>query len=81
VPLEGWARIPQTKRHSLILEQAKGSGDGCLLHVLWIDWDLVVPLPQVDLGENSAAIQLPEFGSDGRPVCDDVVDDIMADRQ
>ena len=27
------------------------------------------------------AIQLRKFGSDGRPVCDDLVDDIMADRR
>jgi hypothetical protein len=27
------------------------------------------------------AIQLPEFGSDGWPVGDDVVDNIMADRR
>jgi hypothetical protein len=24
VPLEGWPHIPQTKRHPLVLEQAKG---------------------------------------------------------
>jgi hypothetical protein len=33
VPLEGWPRVPQTKRHPLILEQAEGGGDGCLLHI------------------------------------------------
>ena len=58
VPLEGWPRIPQTKRHPLILEQAEGGGDGCLLHVRRIHRDLVVPLPQVDLGEDGAARRL-----------------------
>jgi hypothetical protein len=53
VPLEGWAHFPQTKRHPLILEQAEGGGDGG--HICRIYRDLVVPLPQVDLGENSAA--------------------------
>jgi hypothetical protein len=38
VPLEGRSRIPQTKRHPLILEQAEWGGDCCLLHVLRIDW-------------------------------------------
>ncbi len=33
VPLEGRPRIPQTKRHPLVLEQAEGGGDGGLLHV------------------------------------------------
>ena len=50
VPLKGWPRIPQTKRHPLVLEQAKGGGDGGLLHVCRVHRDLVVPLPQVDLG-------------------------------
>ncbi len=26
-------------------------------------------------------IQLPKFGSDGQPMCDDVVDNIVADRR
>jgi hypothetical protein len=43
VPLEGWSRVPQTKRHPLILEQAEGRGDGGLLYICWIHGDLVVP--------------------------------------
>jgi hypothetical protein len=58
VPLEGWPRIPQTKRHPLKLKQDEGGGDGGLLHICWIHRDLVVPLPQVDLGEDGAARRL-----------------------
>ncbi len=58
VPLEGGPRIPQTKRHPLVLEQAEGGGDAGLLHVFRVDWDLMIPLPQVDLGENRAAGRL-----------------------
>ncbi len=49
VPLEGRPRIPQTKRHPLVLEQAEGGGDGGLLHICRVYRDLVVPLPQVYL--------------------------------
>ncbi len=56
--LEGRPRIPQTKGHLLVLEQAEGGGDGGLLHVGWIHLDLVVPLPQVNLGEDGAARRL-----------------------
>ncbi len=55
VPLEGWTRVPQTKRHPLLLEQAEGGGDGGLLYICRIHRDLVLPLPQVDLGEDGAA--------------------------
>ncbi len=58
VPLEGQPRIPQTKRHPLVLEQAEGGGYGGLLHVRRIHRDLVVPLPKVDLGEDGAARRL-----------------------
>jgi hypothetical protein len=53
--LEGGPRIPQTKRRPLVLEQAEEDGDGGLLQILRVDWDLVVPLPHVDLGENRAS--------------------------
>jgi hypothetical protein len=57
VPLEGWPRVPQTKRHPFILEQAEGGGGG-LLYVFRINRDLVVPLPQVYLGEDGSARRL-----------------------
>jgi hypothetical protein len=38
VPLKGGARIPQIKRHLLVLEQDEGGDDGNLLHVLRVDW-------------------------------------------
>jgi hypothetical protein len=55
VVLEGWPCISQAKGHPLVLEQAKGGGEGGLLHVLWVDRDLVVPLSKVDLGEHRAS--------------------------
>ncbi len=33
----------------------KGGGEGILLHVLWVDRNLVVPLLKVDLGEHRAS--------------------------
>jgi hypothetical protein len=44
VVLEGRPCISQAKGHPLVLKKAKGGGDGGLLHVLWVDRDLIVPL-------------------------------------
>jgi hypothetical protein len=49
VLLKRWPCISQAKGHLLVPEQAEGGGDGGLLHVLWVDRDLMVPLPQVNL--------------------------------
>jgi hypothetical protein len=58
VLLEGRPCIPQTKGHPLVLEQAEGGIDGSLLLVRRVHRDLVVSLPQVDLGEDGAARRL-----------------------
>ena len=50
-PLEGLASILQPKRHPQELPQAKGSDDGRLLHISGLHWNLPVPLPEVNGGE------------------------------
>jgi hypothetical protein len=51
MPLVRRSSIPQPKGHPLILEEAKKGGDGCLLHFCWVDQNLVVALPQINLGK------------------------------
>ncbi len=38
----------------LYSNRPKRGGGGCLLHILWVDRDLVVALPQINLGKNGA---------------------------
>ncbi len=47
----------KTERHPQEHEEAEGMNDRYFLSVLWPWWDLPVPFPEVDLGENSAATQ------------------------
>jgi hypothetical protein len=49
MPLVRRSSIPQPEGHPLILEEAKKGGDGCLLHFCWVDQNLVVALPQINL--------------------------------
>ncbi len=42
----------------LVLKEAEGGGVGGLLHVLWVDRDLMIPFRQVNLGEDHAAGRL-----------------------
>jgi hypothetical protein len=56
--LERWPCISQAKGHPLVLDQAKGGGDGGLLDVVRVDGYLMVPLSQVNLGENRASGRL-----------------------
>ena len=55
-PLEGLARVAEAKRHPDELEEAKWGADCCLVHMLWLDWYLVIAFPQVQLGEHSASV-------------------------
>jgi hypothetical protein len=55
-PLESAACIAKVKIHLQELEEAERSDDGRLLSVLQPHWDLSVTLPEVDLAEDSAAV-------------------------
>jgi hypothetical protein len=52
MPLERRTGVPEAKGHPLVLEEAKGGGDSGLLHVRWVDRNLVVAHPQVSVGKN-----------------------------
>jgi hypothetical protein len=52
-----WKDIPIFLRPKGTLwysKRPKGGGNGVLLHVRWVDRNLMVPLPQVDVGKNCA---------------------------
>ena len=56
--LEGLHSIPEAKGHRQELKEAEGSDHRRLGDVLGGHWQLVVPLPQIQLGENLLAGQL-----------------------
>jgi hypothetical protein len=55
VALERRPCISQAKGPPLVLEQAEGGDDGGLLHILWVDRVLMVPLSKVNIGEHHAS--------------------------
>ena len=57
-PLEGLGGVPQTEGHPEELEQTKGGDDGGLGDVIGGHGDLVVPLKEVNLGEDGAAMEV-----------------------
>ena len=56
--LEGLPGIPEAKGHPQKLEEAEGGDHRRLGDVLGGHWHLVVPLPQIQLGEDLLAGQL-----------------------
>ena len=55
--LEGVSGIPHAERHPGKFEEAKGRDDGGLRDVGGVHRDLMVALPEVDLGEDASALQ------------------------
>ncbi len=53
-PLGRGSEVLEPKGHPLVLEEAKGSGDGSSWHVCWLDRNLVIHFQQVCLEENLA---------------------------
>ncbi len=49
------AGLSTSSTSGLVMPRAEEDGDGSLLHFIRVDWDPVIPLPHVDLGENRAA--------------------------
>ena len=41
-----------------ILKEAEGGGDSGLLHVCWVDWNLLAALPLVNIERNCAIHRL-----------------------
>ena len=57
-PLKCLSGVGETERHPHKFEQPKGGDNRCLVYVLRHDWNLVITLSKVDLGEDSATIQV-----------------------
>jgi hypothetical protein len=57
-PLKRLGGGAQTEGHEGKLEKAEWSGDCCLLHMVRMEWDLVVRTHQVDLGEDGTSEKL-----------------------
>ena len=53
--LECVAGIPQAERHAGVLKQSERSGDRRLANIIRMDWNLMVPLAEIYLGEDRAA--------------------------
>ena len=51
LPLECVAGIPQAERHAGVLKQPERGGDCRLADVIRMDWNLMVPLAEIYLGE------------------------------
>ncbi len=64
VALKRGPSIPQAKGQPLVLKKPKWSSDGHLGHIYWVDRDLVITFPEVNLRENCAlATKSSMFGS------------------
>ena len=57
-PLERLSSVGESERHPHEFKQAEGGDDRCFVNVLRCHWNLVITLSKVDLGENSATIQV-----------------------
>ena len=57
-PLKRLSSVGETKWHPQEFEQVKGGDDHCLVDVLRIHWNLVITFSKVNLGEDSASIQV-----------------------
>jgi hypothetical protein len=55
--------VAQAEGQEEKLKQAKGSGDGSLLDIAWVDRNLVVGPHQVDLGEETTTRYLVRIAS------------------
>jgi len=55
LPLECVAGVPQAERHAGVLKQPERGGDCRLADVIRMDWNLMVPLAEIYLGEDRAA--------------------------
>lgn len=55
--LERLSGVTQPKRHPQKLEKTEGCCDGCLGDICRLDWYLMVRTYQVDLGEDTAAME------------------------
>ncbi len=53
--LERVASVPQAERHAGVLKQPKMSGDLRLAKIIRMNWNLMVPLAEVYLGEDRTA--------------------------
>ncbi len=53
--LECVAGVPQAERHAGVLKQPKKSGDRRLANIIRMDWNLMIPLAEIYLGEDRAA--------------------------
>ncbi len=53
--LERVAGVPQAERHAGVLKRPKRSGDRRLANIIRMNWNLMVPLAEVYLGEDRAA--------------------------
>jgi hypothetical protein len=47
--------IAKAKGHERKFKKAKRSSNGCLLNIIWVDWDLVICPYEIDFGKGSAA--------------------------
>ena len=56
--LEGLCRVAEAERHPKELEQAEGSDDGGFGNMLGIHGNLEIALGQIQLTENSAAMEI-----------------------
>ena len=48
-------RVKEETGHEGKFKQAKRSSNGCLLNVVWMDWNLVVSPYEINVGKGSAA--------------------------
>ncbi len=56
MPLEGVPAVPEAEGNPLVFE---GGGDGGLLHILWVDRDLMITFPKVNVRKKKLCNRLP----------------------
>ena len=56
-PLKGLCSITEAEGHPTKLEQAKGSGNGCLLYVIWCHGNLMIRTDEINVRKNRRSLQ------------------------
>ena len=57
-PLKGLSSIVQPEWHTAELIQTEGCKYGCFGNVVFMNWDLIVCMNQIDIGENSIVCEV-----------------------